>query len=251
MKTLNNEPWLKKYTTRLSREDQVRLIRYFRFEEKAFVGRSELEEVIRNLEIATDISALLRAEIIQVVLRNRVYRVSELQGTFDQLLPLLFGKDQPYYMGGLAAFNRLGFVDQVPGRYTVVNTVRSGNRTLAGFQIQFRKRISDFFYGLKSDGMMDSERAAIEFCNEMGFLRWRELVSNDSAGFNLERMKTYAIRYPINKTARRVLFGLAEMGAATAEDANGISTTSPIALVEGKGRGGRIDRTWGIIVPKS
>jgi len=241
----------KKITKRLLREDQNRLVRYFRFENTPFVSREQLVSGVQSIGIDASIPELLRCGLIQVVYRNCVYGISELKGTVNQLLPVLFEKDGPYYLGGLAAFHRLGFVDQVPNWYTVVNTRRSGLQQRAGFKIQFRKRKIGFFYGINSDGLPDSDRAAIDFCDAFGFSRWWRLIQEQPDVFNLDRMQQYAIRYPINRTARRVLYGLQQSGVVTSDDAKRVSTRSLIALEDGMGRGGKIDKRWGIIVSKS
>jgi predicted transcriptional regulator of viral defense system len=236
-------------TVKLTKQYEKRLIDYCRYEKIAFITKDELINVLKALGITTKIPNLLRAGTISTIMRNSVYHVIGINGSIQQLLRKIFYIEEPYFLYGIYVYNSYGFINQLPAWYQVANTRIKRNKILAGYNIQFKTPMDGYFFGIDSQtAMLDKERSLIDFCRSYGYSRYIDVLEKEADQFEINKLIDYALKYPLNNIARRVLYGVNTITTLKPEVIDSVRTGSIIKLTDNPSRKGKIDRNFDIII---
>ncbi len=240
---------MKKNTERLTKESEQKFRSYCEYEQIVFINKKNLESNLKTLGIKTSIASLLRSGIIESIYKGKIYRLSGKNGMLSDLLSEIFDKSEAFYISGVYAYNRYGFIDQLPSVYQIANRKLQADKTIAGLRFQFRKVGIDYFYGIDPKTLtMTRERTLVEFCRSYGYNRFMEALNANISSINLDMLTEFAVLYPLNNVSRRLIYGLNTIRPVSYKILKKLNCKSLITLTEGKSRKGKIDQTFNIII---
>jgi len=151
---------------KLTKKEEQNLRSYCDYENISFFTRDELVDILGTLKINTSIKNLIRNGVIKSFYKGRVYGLSGKNGPIEELLPRVIGRDEPFYFTGIYVYNARGFIEQLPSKYQVATMKLQREKTIAGFNITFKKVREGFFYGIdETSFMLQKERAPLDFCS--------------------------------------------------------------------------------------
>ena len=222
---------------------------YCTYEGISFVTGEELQAVLDILKIESPVQNLIRNNMVESVYKGKVYRVSGETSTIEKLLSRMFTKNEPFYLTGIYTYNAYDFIEQLPSRYQVANRKIQKDKTIAGYNIIFKKVNQSFFYGIdKKTYMSVKERALIDFCYSFGYDRFIEVLTVQKSNIDVSSLIDLAVRYPVNKIARRVLYGIDSLYSIDNIILDQLDMKSLTTLTEKKSREGKIDKRFNIII---
>jgi len=234
---------------RFSKNQEQDFRAYCAFEGLSFLTRNELSAILSTLGINATATNLMRNGVIEPVYKGKVYRVSDKSGTVTELLTRIFEGDEPVYLTGIYAYNAYGFIEQLPSRYQVANRKIQREKSIAGYGFIFSKVNDKYFYGIDRTACLPvKERALIDFCHSFGYERFIEALTDQRAAVDLNTLIRFALQYPVNKVARRVLYGVDSLDRIDDDIRTQLDAKSLITLTERNSREGRIDTRFNIII---
>lgn len=235
-------------TVRLTKNDEQRFRAFCDYEKIVYITIGELQIILQRLKIRNTSANLLRNGILESVYRGKVYRVSGKNGTAMELLPKIFNGEQ-FFLYGAYAYNLYGFIEQLPAVYQVANLKTQKDKTIAGFNFNFRKANKDYFYGIDiKTNILSRERALIDFCKNYGYMRFMDIFSKNTDTLDIDKIIGYALKYPVKNISRRVLYGINTTRQLPDRIIKKIPRESLITLTELKTRKGKIDKIFNIII---
>ncbi len=236
-------------TIRFTKKQEQNFRAYCDYEGISFLTGDELTTILNTLGINATATNLMRNGVIDSVYKGKVYRVSDKSGTITELLTRIFVDDEPFYLNGIYVYNAYGFIEQLPSRYQVANRKIQKEKSIAGYNIIFSKVNDQYFYGIDQTACMPvKERALIDFCYSYGYERYIEVLTDQQASVDLSALARLALQYPVNKIARRVLYGIDTLERIMDEMRAQLDSRSLITLTERNSREGRIDTRFNIII---
>jgi len=236
-------------TQRFTKKQEQDFRAYCDYEGISYMTGDELNAIINALKINSTVTNLMRNGVLESVYKGRVYRVSGKGGAVIELLTRIFENDEPFYLAGIYVYNYYGFIEQLPSQYQVVNRKLHKEKSIAGYRFLFRKLNEKYFYGIDETTRMPvKERALIDFCYSYGYERFMDVVTGKEASVDLAALARFALRYPVNKVARRVLYGIDSIKTVGEDIRAQVDVKSLITLTERNSREGRIDSRFNIII---
>ncbi|MFC1617019.1 hypothetical protein ACFL2K_02250 [Candidatus Margulisiibacteriota bacterium] len=242
---------MKNNTTVLSKEIIHKIKQYFDYEEKTFLTKNELLNILNILKIKATIRNLLRTKIINCIINNQIYHVCDSKSSISELIETIFPDNNTYYFSGIYAYNTLGFIEQVPQRYQIINTKFTSKRKLAHWDIIFKKKTAAFLYGINCDTHFPyPERALLDLCYEYEYEKFLEIWEKYFNKINTDLLLGFLTKYPINAVARRVAYTLSKKIKIPDNIRLKLVTSSLIQLYSHKSRRGKIEKQWNLIINK-
>ncbi|MBN2755092.1 MAG: hypothetical protein JXR81_09585 [Candidatus Goldbacteria bacterium] len=179
-------------------------------------------------------------------------------------IPALLFPDGEYYMGYSPMYNYYKFTDQIYQVVYLLNTKLQRKINAGGLRFNLLKIQKSRMYGLMEADftgtkvkISDRERTLVDllyYSAPVGGLKKAYKIMTDevkNGRINLKKFISYLEIFPSAYVRKRAGYILENSGVKTGKLVKTINSSSLMGLYEGRGRKGKIDKKWGVIINDS
>ncbi len=249
-------------------KDEVYLLSRAQYEGLGTITTAYVKEIFKDLEKAWKVLNRLTKKGRLLKLKKGLYMIVPLEAPNQQWIPNEFIAakkwigDVPYYLGYFTAYNFWGFTEQVPQTIYILNTKRSGRKSLGPLQFKAVKIIESKYYGIteieiegESVCVSDKERTIVDlFSKPIGSMATvRQVVLDNLDSLNLGKLIGYLILFPSVNVRKRAGYILETLNVSksklkalkkTIKDNTGVIGLDPLST----SRKGTVCKEWGLVI---